>query len=464
MAESFTLKAPFDGRELATYPLQSEEQVQEAVDLAVETFENRDAWLSKLERIEILQRATCILGDRKEELARQSAEEGGKPLPDSLVEAHRAMEGMQVAVDTLKAEAGHGVPMGVSPASSNRLSITMHEPLGVVSSISAFNHPINLIVHQVVPAIAVGCPVLIKPSLMTPRSCINVVEILREAGLPEAWCQVILCDHEDAGPLSTDPRLAFLSFIGSAKVGWFLRSQLPPGAKCCLEHGGAAPVIFCEDAPIDLHLEGIVKGGMYHAGQVCVSVQRVFAHESVVQELAEKVTARCQSLRVGDPLLSDTEVGPLIRPEEVERIHEWVQEAIQGGAKLLCGGEPLSETCYAPTVLFDPPAEAKVSKEEIFGPVICIYPFQDRREAIQRANGVPFCFQASVYTHNLDVAFDSVQRLNATTVMVNDHSAFRVDWMPFGGAKSSGLGFGGIPQSMEDMTLPKQVIFKSPSL
>ncbi|MCH7683419.1 MAG: aldehyde dehydrogenase family protein, partial [Gemmatimonadetes bacterium] len=291
------------------------------------------------------------------------------------------------------------------------------------------------------------------------------VAILREAGLPEEWCQALqTTDLEVAGALVSDQRVGFFSFIGSDRVGWMLRSKLAPGTRCALEHGGAAPVIVAADADLDHALPLLAKGGFYHAGQVCVSVQRVFAERRIARELAERLAEAGNALKVGDPTEPDTDVGPLIREAEVQRVGEWVREAIDGGAECLSGGEPRSATCYAPTVLFNPPADAKVSTHEIFGPVICVYPYDELDAAIERANALPVAFQAAVFTRDLDTALRASRRLDASAVMVNDHTAFRVDWMPFAGLRRSGLGVGGIPYTMLDMQIEKMVVVRSPEL
>ena len=353
----------------------------------------------------------------------------------------------------------------LNTASTNKLAFTRHEPIGVVVAFSAFNHPLNLIAHQVGPAVATGCPVIVKPAEATPLSGLRFIAILREAGLPEEWCQGLqTTDHAVSGKLMSDPRVGFFSFIGSDRVGWMLRSKLAPGTRCALEHGGAAPALVADDADLDYVLPLLSKGGFYHAGQVCVSVQRVFADSRIVRDLAEGLAQLARDLKVGDPTKPDTEVGPLIRPAEVDRVDEWVQEAADGGAEILCGGKPLSDTCYAPTVLFDPPANARVSTLEIFGPVVCVHPFTDFDDAIEQANRLPLAFQASVFTKNIDLALRAARRLDATAVMVNEHTAFRVDWMPFAGLKRSGLGIGGIPYTMADMQVEKMVVIRSPEL
>ena len=307
---------------------------------------------------------------------------------------------------------------------------------------------------------AVGCPVLVKPADDTPLSCKAFVEILYEAGLPEEWCRFAACDIPTAEKLVTDPRVAFFSFIGSAKVGWMLRSKLAPGTRCALEHGGVAPVIIDESADIDAMIPSLIKGGFYHAGQVCVSVQRVFAPKNMAETIALALAEGASKLVVGNATDEKTECGPLIRPREVDRVANWIDEAKSVGTKILSGGEKLGDTTYAPTVLLNPPADAKVSAMEIFGPALSVYGYDNLDAAIKQSNSLPFAFQASVFTKNLDIAMKAVQELDATAVMVNDHTAFRVDWMPFAGRRQSGYNTGGIGYTMHDMTQDKMAVIK----
>jgi acyl-CoA reductase-like NAD-dependent aldehyde dehydrogenase len=451
---------PFDGTLIKEIPLNDANDVEKALQVAHGLFLDRARWLPAWQRIAILEKVAGIMNGQIDELTRIAAEEGGKPWADSRVEVLRAINGVKLGIEHLAQLKGEQVPMGLTEASVNRMAFTMREPIGVVSSISAFNHPLNLIVHQTIPAIAAGSPVIIKPALTTPLSCLKFVEILAEAGLPDGWCQCLVCENEDSEKLVTDERVNYLSFIGSANVGWFLRSKLSPGTRCALEHGGAAPVIVEADADFEPMINSLLKGGFYHAGQVCVSVQRVFAHESICQQVAEQLSAGAGKLVVGDPLDQQTEVGPLILPREVDRVESWVDEAREQGATVLCGGHRISDSCYAPTVLLNPPQGVAVSRKEIFGPVVCVYSYKDRHAAIKRANDLPYAFQAAVFTQDLDVALDTVNRLNATAVMVNDHTAFRVDWMPFGGRDASGIGMGGIQYSMHEMTREKMMVIK----
>lgn len=461
---TFEVTSPYDGARITSIEESEARDVEKALSEACALFDDPDKRLPKHQRIEILRNFRALIEQKSMELATGAAREGGKPLADSIVEVKRAVNGVDVAISELMALGGEEIPMGMTPASAGHMAYTVVEPAGVVLALSAFNHPVNLIIHQVVPAVAVGCPVIVKPARKTPLSCFSLVELLYEAGLPRQWCTPLVCSNELAAKMASDPRIAFVSFIGSSKVGWRIRSSLAPGVRCALEHGGAAPVILHSDADLDSALPGLLKAGYYHAGQVCVSVQRLYVHRDIMPEVSQRLTEMVKALKVGDPMSEDTEVGPLIEPSQVDRVHQWVTEAVGQGAQLLCGGKKISDTCYEPTLLLNPPEDSRVTREEIFGPVVCLYEYEDYQEAIGRANALSFVFQAAVYTRDLDRALDCVKRLKATAVMVNQHTAFRVDWMPFGGAGDSGLGMGGIGYSMRDMCAKKMVVIKSPSI
>lgn len=460
--KSSEVRAPFDGSLIATVESADAAAIEQALANAAALYAGRDGWLPADRRIEILEQAIVLMQARFEELAVGAAREGGKPLIDSRIEMARCIDSIRICINTLRTDSSKSPPMGINAASRGHLAMMCREPIGVVVAVSAFNHPLNLIAHQIGPAIATGCPVIVKPAGDTPLSCIRLVKIFHEAGLPEEWCQFVLPgSHALAEALVTDRRVAFLSFIGSASVGWYLRSKLAPGTRCALEHGGVAPIIMAADADVDAALPGLVKGAFYHAGQVCVSVQRLYAHESIARDLAERMAEAAGKLVVGDPVDAATEVGPIIRQAELARVADWVGQAVDGGAELVCGGQTLANQCYAPTVLFDPPADAAVSTDEVFGPVVCIYPFADIDDAIAAANSLDVAFQAAVYSRNIDTAMHAASRLAASAVMVNEHTAFRVDWMPFAGLKHSGLGVGGIPFTMHDMQVEKMIVVKS---
>lgn len=453
--------SPFKQDLIKEIPLNNALDVENALTIASQLHQQHPHGLPAYQRIDILEKLAVLISGRLDELTKLAAQEGGKPYQDSKVEILRAINGVKIAAQTVSQLHGEQIPMGLTPASENRIAFTTKEPIGVVVAISAFNHPFNLIVHQVATAVAAGCPVIVKPALTTPLSCLKFIDLLKEAGLPEHWAQVLICEDVLAEKLATDSRVAYLTFIGSAKVGWQLRSKIAPGTRIALEHGGVAPVIVEEDADFSELIPAIIKGGFYHAGQVCVSVQRVFVHESILAEVAEKLVNETKKLIVGNPLDEKTQVGPLILPKEVDRVEDWINKAITEGAKLICGGKRISNTCYEPTILLNPDKKSLVSTQEIFGPVICLYGYTETKEVIAQANALPFSFQAAVFTKNIDKAFSITKQLNAAAIMVNDHTAFRVDWMPFGGRNVSGIGVGGIQYTINEMLQDKLMIFKT---
>lgn len=455
---------PYDGAVIADVPLDDFADAEQKLDRAAQCFADRPNWLPAYKRIEILKRLARMVEGELDRFALLIAREGGKPLTDAKVEVARAVNGIDGAASEIEHLSGNEIPMGLTQANRDRWAFTTKEPIGVVVAISAFNHPLNLIVHQIVPAIATGCPVLIKPAATTPLSCLRLVELAHEAGLPEPWCQaVIVEDVALAERIVIDPRVAFLSFIGSAKTGWHLRSRLAYGTRCTLEHGGAAPVIIDRSADLAAVIGPLCKGAYYHAGQVCVSVQRIFVHNEIKEDFLTRFTERVLELKVGDPTLCETEVGPLILPKEVERVDEWVRQALNGSGRLATGGARIGRRAYQPTVVVEPLATARLSQEEIFGPVTCVYGYSDIGHAIARANGLPFAFQASIFANDIDIALVAARLLDASAVMVNDHTAFRTDWMPFAGRRQSGLGIGGIPYTMRDMTQDKMIVLKLPA-
>ena len=451
---------PFDGSVVDAIEADTPASLDRKLEAAVGAFGHRDRWLPVAERVAILTRVADGLALERDRLALQIAREGGKPLRDARVEVDRAVDGVRNAYEALRSFGGSEIPMGYTPASAGRRAFTIREPIGVVAAISAFNHPLNLIVHQVAPAIAVGAPVIVKPAHQTPLSCRDFVAIVHECGLPEDLCQMVYTDDIAlAERFATDSRIAFLSFIGSARVGWSLRRKVADGVRVALEHGGAAPAIIDASADLDALIEPLAKGSYYHAGQVCVSTQRILVHADLADAFIDRFRDRVSALSVGDPTDRETDVGPLIAPHETIRVEQWIDEAISGGAKLLLGGR-LSDTTLKPAILLDPPADSRLATAEVFGPVVTIQRFTKLDDAIEVANGTDFAFQASIFTRDLEAALSTSERLAAATVLVNDHTAFRTDWMPFAGLRQSGYGTGGIPYTMRDFTHEKMIVLR----
>jgi len=453
--------SPFDHSKVGSVELENENSLEQKIQLGKNLSRQFPQGLPKKDRIKILSSLIDLMKNQSEELAILSASEGGKPIADSRVEVMRAINGVELARDYIDQISGTEIPMNLNAASQNRTAYTLKEPIGLVVAISAFNHPLNLIVHQVVTAFAAGCPVIVKPDLRTPLSCLRLLELLSEAGVPNGWCQSFICENHLAEKLACDARINFMSFIGSAKIGWYLRSKLAPGTRCALEHGGLAPVIVEADADFTAMIPALAKGSFYHAGQVCVSTQRVYVHESILEKFCAELKIAAENMKVGNQLLEGTEVGPIISKQELTRIDQWVKEAINEGATQITGGEQILDSCYKPTILLNPSEKSKISTHEIFGPVVAIYSYQNLADAIEKANNTVYHFQAAVFSKNQTHALEIANQLNASAVMINDHTAFRVDWMPFAGRDQSGLGIGGIKYSIEDMLQDKLIVLKN---
>lgn len=456
--EKLIVNQAYTGEVLAELEMHNSTQVDTMLSTAQAL--HKGGCLSVSERVRVLQKLADLVDTEHEDFSRLIANEGGKPIRDARVEVTRAVNGIHIAIAEIENSKGVEIPMDLSAAGADHKAFTILEPIGVVVAVSAFNHPLNLTIHQAIPAIATGCPVIIKPASVTPLCCLRLVELIKQAGLPDGWVQVALTNRKNSEKLVIDPRVGFFSFIGSAKVGWYLKSKLAPGTRCALEHGGVAPLILDEYADEQGFINGVVKASMYHSGQVCVSVQRVYVPDARAKELAQKIADVASKQIVGDAINEDSDLGPLILPKETDRIEAWVSEAITEGATLMTGGKRINEISYEPTVLLNPDKSSKVSTQEIFGPVVCVYGYQTIDEAIEQANSLDVSFQSSIFSDNASLAMDVAKKFEASAVMINDYSTFRVDWMPFAGRKHSGYGIGGIGYSMHDMLEHKMIVTK----
>ncbi|MGE3181647.1 MAG: aldehyde dehydrogenase family protein, partial [Phycisphaerae bacterium] len=347
-------------------------------------------------------------------------------------------------------------PLDISARAEGYESIIRRFPIGVCSFITPFNFPMNLVAHKVAPAIAVGCPFVLKPASATPVSAVILGEILAETDWPKKAFSIFPCSSEEAEPLITDGRIRKLSFTGSADVGWGIKSKAGK-KKVTLELGGNAPCIVDRDADLDYAAERITIGAFYQSGQSCISVQRVILHEEIYDAMKEKLVARAKDLRAGDPADEKTFIGPLITEKDAKRIASWVDDAVARGAKILCGGRR-NGPVYDASYLEDAPADAKVSCQEVFGPVAVLEKFSDFKEAIATCNRSEFGLQAGIFTKNIDHAWYGYNELEYGGVVVNDVPSFRVDSMPYGGIKNSGFGREGVRFAMHDMTEPKLLV------
>lgn len=436
------------------------------IDVLLKQLAHHQKLFAKVSRLDIslaLEHISRRILELKNDFAHLIALEGGKPLKDALVEVERASLTFKLCAEECTRINGEMIPMERSAAAQGKISFTLKEAIGPVLAISAFNHPLNLLAHQVGCALASGCLVVLKPAPATPLNAYQLKKIIQETNLPDFAVTILPCDVAEIQTLSRSPEFKYVSFIGSAKVGWNLRSQIAPGTRIALEHGGVAPAIVCQDADIDKAVMSLVKGSFYHAGQVCISTQRIFVHEKIKDLFIQKFTQEVKKLKTQDATLADTDVGPLIRPSEVTRIQEWINEALNNGAILLTGNTVSGEKkqFLHPTVLSQVKSHCLLMTEEVFGPVVCINSFTELDTLIDELNHTPYIFESCVFTQSMSTFMKVAKNLAAMTLVINEHNAFRVDWMPFGGHGRSGLGMGGVKYSIEEMTRTKQIIINS---
>ncbi len=391
------------------------------------------------DRAAVLDRAAQLAGERLDDLALTIAAEAGKPLRTAEAEAARCVDTLTFSAVEARKLSGATVPMEASPAGAGKLGVILRVPYGVVGAISPFNFPLNLVAHKLGPAIAAGNAVVLKPAGQTPISALKLAAVLVEAGLPEGWLSIVPGPGSEVGNAIVEHELIrALSFTGSSKVGWAIRSRVPH-KKVNLELGSNAPLIVHSDGDWESAADRAKLHAFSHAGQSCISIQRVLVHEDVADAFTERLVANASSLRVGDPLDPETDVGPLITPADRDRVKDWVEEAVAGGAELLAGGELVDEgRCLAPTLLANPPRQAKVWCEEIFGPVATIDRYADFDEALAMANDSRFGLQAGVFTRDIGRGLEAAGALEFGGVLINEVPTFRADQMPYGGVKDSG--------------------------
>jgi acyl-CoA reductase-like NAD-dependent aldehyde dehydrogenase len=429
--------SPYDGSVIGRVAQGDAALVDRAAVAAHEAFASGD--FAQHERAAVLDRAAEIVAGRTEDLAQAIAAEAGKPLKTARVEAARCAETLTFSAVEARKLSGGTVPMEASAAGAGKLGVMMRVPYGVVGAISPFNFPLNLVAHKLGPAIAAGNAVVLKPAGQTPISALKLAEALIEAGLPEGWLSVIPGPGSDVGNAIVEHELTrALTFTGSAGVGWGIRSRVPH-KKVNLELGSNAPLIVHADGDWEAAADKAKLHAFSHAGQSCISIQRVLVHEDVADAFTERFVANAESLRVGDPLDPETDVGPLISPADRDRVKGWVEEAVAAGAELLTGGELVDEgRCLAPTLLGSPPRDAKVWCEEIFGPVATVDRYSEFGEALRMANDSKFGLQAGVFTRDVGRGLEAAETLEFGGVLINEVPTFRADQMPYGGVKDSG--------------------------
>jgi len=450
----------YTGQTAATVARADRALVEQAIAQAAAAFDATRR-LPAYQRQSILAHVVRRVTERHEELAAALAIEAGKPIRDARGEVTRLVDTFRIAAEEAVRITGEWLPLDISPRAAGYQGILRRFPLGPCGFITPFNFPMNLVAHKVAPAIAAGCPWVLKPASATPVGALILGEILAETDLPPGSFSILPCASADVAPLVTDERIKLLSFTGSAEVGWGLKARA--GRKrVTLELGGNAACIVDRDADLDYAAERLTFGAFYQSGQSCISVQRVFAHQDVYADLRSRLVERAQRLVCGDPLSEDTFLGPLISEAEARRVEQWVTEAVAAGARILCGGQRHGPF-YSATWLENVDRHQKISCAEVFGPVATLEPFADFRAAVQAANDSPYGLQAGVFTRDLKHAFYAFEELEVGGVIIGDIPSFRVDSMPYGGVKLSGSGREGVRYAIAEMTELKLMVLNRPA-
>ncbi|SBS39056.1 Sulfoacetaldehyde dehydrogenase [Marinomonas spartinae] len=415
--------------------------------------------LPAYQRQAILQHCIMRFKERFEELAYALCIEAGKPIKDSRGEVTRLIDTFQIAAEEATRIYGEVMPMDISARAADYQGMWKRVPIGPCSFISPFNFPLNLAAHKIAPAIAAGCPFVLKPASLTPVSALIVGEILAETDLPKGAFSILPCHRQGADLFTTDERLKLLSFTGSPDVGWALKAKA--GKKpVVLELGGNAACIVDEGTDLDDAVQRIVFGAYYQSGQSCISVQRIIAHESLYDDLKQRLTSVVKELVSGDPLDENTFIGPMISEKEAQRLHTWIEEAVVGGASVLAGGQRNGAMLEA-TLMENVEPDMSVSCQEVFGPVAILSSFRDFDTALAEVNNSVFGLQAGIFTKDIYKAYKAWDVLDVGGVVIGDVPSWRVDHMPYGGVKDSGLGREGVRFAIEDMTEMKLMVLRS---
>ena len=451
-----TVLNPYTQEEVDKVCLASKEDVEEAMIAAEKALRNSKNILT-YQRVQALEFIAQELSNDKERLAKILAMEGGKPIDQAKIEIDRGVSTFKLAAQHIASTNDEVLPLDVTSIAGNRFGIVKRFPAGIVYGISPFNFPLNLVSHKVAPALASGCPIILKPASATPLTAIELAKIFDKTDLPKGFFQVLTMDREVGDLLVEDERVNILSFTGSPKVGWKMKNRAGK-KKVVLELGGDAALYVHKDANLEEASEKAVVGAFANAGQVCISVQRLIIHQDIYHDLMALVLDKVKKIKVGDILESGTLMGPLIDLKNRDRILSWIDEAKQAGVKILHGGELVSETVVAPTILENTPKGMKVSEEEAFGPVLNVYKVANEKEAFDKINDSVFGLQCGILTNDNQVIFDAFEEVHTAGIVVNDFPSFRVDNMPYGGIKDSGFGREGIKYAIEDMTELKVLV------
>lgn len=441
--------SPYDGSPAGVTYWATAEQLEQAIRAAVAAFETTRR-LPAYERQRVLRAISDSIAARREEFARLMAMEAGKPIKTARAEVDRAVFTFAVAAEESVRIGGEWLPMDLQASTAGRMAIVRRFPLGPIAAITPFNFPLNLVAHKVAPAIAAGCTMVLKPAPKTPLCALLLTEIVEKAGWPAGALNTLSLSNEDAARMVADDRLKLLTFTGSGAVGWGLKTRAGK-KKVALELGGNAAVIVHGDADVEFAAERCALGGFSYAGQSCISVQRIFVQRSVAEKFTASLLPHVSKLKAGDPLDEATDIGPMINEDAAKRAVSWVDDAAKAGAKILAGGKR-NGALMEPTVLSHTKPDMRVNCEEVFAPVVVVEPYDDFGDALRRVNDSPYGLQAGLFTRDAKLIFQAYEELEVGGLIVGDMSSFRIDHMPYGGVKESGLGREGLRYAIEEMT------------
>ena len=449
------VRAPYDGSVIARVVQGRREHADAAIAAAVKAF-GTTRRLPAFERQRVLRQISAGIAERKEEFSRTLALEAGKPIKAARQEVERAIFTFNVGAEESTRIYGEFLPLDWQEFTAGRWGIVRRFPLGPVAGITPFNFPLNLVAHKVAPAIAAGCSMVLKPAPQTPLCSLLLAECVQQAGWPDGGFNVLPLSNDDASLLVTDDRIKLISFTGSVPVGWDIKRRAGK-KKVVLELGGNAAVIVHNDADLAYAADRCVAGGFGYAGQTCISVQRILVEHSVYGKFTDLLVEGVKKLKSGDPLDESTDVGPVIRESDAVRTTAWIEEAVRAGARLLCGGGRKG-LVVEPTVLTGTRPDMKVNCQEIFGPVVTIEPYKTFDDALREVNHSSFGLQAGLFTRDAKLLFQAYEELEVGGLIAGDVPSFRIDHMPYGGVKDSGLGREGLRYAIEEMTQPKLLV------
>ncbi|MDI3340798.1 MAG: aldehyde dehydrogenase family protein [Sphaerobacter sp.] len=446
---------PYNGAVVGITSFATDQDLEDAITAAERAFQQTKQ-LQSYERAAILQRLADGLAARQEEFARLMAQEAGKPIRDARTEVARGVFTLQTAAEEAKRIGGELIPLDLMPSSQGRVGITRRFPIGVIAGISPFNFPLNLALHKLAPAIASGNTIVLKVPTHDPLTMLTFAELVEQAGVPKGTVSIMPMDRTVGDRLVTDPRFKMLSFTGSPAVGWDMKARAGK-KKVVLELGGNAGVVVDHNANLPLAVSRVRVGAFAYAGQVCISVQRVYIHRSRFDEFATRLVEEIKQMKIGDPLDEATDLGPMIDDKAAKRTEDWVASAVSEGARVLIGGKAEGRI-FQPTVLVDVPPTSFVCSREAFAPLVNLFPFDDFEEALAAVNDSDYGLQAGVFTASLEHALRAWEVLEVGGVIINDIPTYRIDHMPYGGVKDSGLSREGLRYAIEDMTEPRLLV------